>query len=219
MVGQSSLIDGRMVKVKICGIKDLKTALAAINAGADALGFVFAPSSRRISSQEAKTLIQALPSFIIKVGVFVDAPIKMVDDIACYCNLDVIQLHGHESPAYCSFLRRKHQVIKAFQVKKGVSEALINNYPVDAVLLDTYIPERAGGTGKSFDWTVARNLKLNHPLILAGGLTPKNVSEAIVLVNPYAVDVSSGVETNGKKDITKIHEFIVKAKGEKHVSK
>jgi phosphoribosylanthranilate isomerase len=97
-----------------------------------------------------------------------------------------------------------------------VSEALIIAYPVDAVLLDTYLPAHAGGTGKSFNWILVQSLKLAHPLILAGGLTPENVGEAIALVNPYAVDVSSGVETNGKKDLTKIYKFIARAKGEKY---
>jgi len=200
MVGQSSSINGMKVKVKICGITTLRAALAAAHAGADALGFVFAPSPRQISPQEAKKLIQALPPFIIKVGVFVNLPLKEVEDIASYCNLDFIQLHGSEPPEYCRLLRQKHRIIKAFQVKNGVSEALIDTYSVDAVLLDTYSPSRAGGTGKSFDWILAQNLKLAPPLILSGGLTPENVREAIALVKPYAVDVSSGVETNGKKD-------------------
>jgi phosphoribosylanthranilate isomerase len=208
-----------VVKVKICGITTLRAALAAAHAGADALGFVFAPSPRQISPQEAKKLIQALSPFTIKVGVFVNSPIKEVKDIASYCNLDFVQLHGSEPPEYCHLLRQRHKVIKAFQVKNEVSEALINAYPVDAVLLDTYLPARAGGTGESFNWALAQNLKLAQPLILAGGLTPENVGEAITLVNPFAVDVSSGVETNGKKDLTKIYKFIARAKGEKYVSK
>jgi len=219
MVGQSSSINGMKVKVKICGITTLRAALAAAHAGADALGFVFAPSPRQISPQEAKKLIQALPPFIIKVGVFVNLPLKEVEDIASYCNLDFIQLHGSEPPEYCRLLRQKHRIIKAFQVKNGVSEALIDTYSVDAVLLDTYSPSRAGGTGKSFDWILAQNLKLAPPLILSGGLTPENVREAIALVKPYAVDVSSGVETNGKKDLTKIYKFIAMAKGEKYASR
>lgn len=219
MVGQSSSLNGMKVKVKICGITTLRAALAAAHAGADALGFVFAPSPRQISPQEAKKLIQALPPFIIKVGVFVNLPLKEVEDIASYCNLDFIQLHGSEPPEYCRLLRQKHRIIKAFQIKNGVSETLINAYSVDAVLLDTYSPSRAGGTGKPFDWILAQNLKLAPPLILSGGLTPENVREAIALVKPYAVDVSSGVETNGKKDLTKIYKFIAMAKGEKYASR
>lgn len=216
VVGQSSPIDGMRVKVKICGITTLSAALAAIHAGADALGFVFAPSPRQISPQEAKKLIQALSPFAIKIGVFVDSPIKEVEDIASYCNLDFVQLHGSEPPEYCRLIRQKHKVIKSFKVKNKVSETLLNAYPVDAVLLDTYLPAHAGGTGKSFNWFLAQNLKLGSPLILAGGLTAENVGEAIALVNPYAVDVSSGVETNGKKDLTKIYKFIARAKGEKY---
>lgn len=219
MAGQSLPVDGMRVRVKICGITTLRAALAAAHAGADALGFVFAPSPRQISPQEAKKLIQALPPFIIKVGVFVNLPLKEVEDIASYCNLDFVQLHGSEPPEYCRLLRQKHRIIKAFQVKNGVSEALINAYSVDAVLLDTYSPSRAGGIGKPFDWILAQNLKLASPLILSGGLTPENVREAIALVKPYAVDVSSGAETNGKKDLTKIYKFIAMAKGEKYASR
>ncbi|NHM27936.1 phosphoribosylanthranilate isomerase [Desulfofundulus sp. TPOSR] len=203
-----------MVKVKICGITDISSALAAAEAGADALGFVFAPSPRRITPSQACRICRELPPFISRVGVFVDAPLEEVRAVAEYCGLDAIQLHGSESPDYCRSLGRR--VIKAFRVGDEIDPVELSGYPADAILLDTFVAGQKGGTGQPFDWQLAAGLKLSRPLILAGGLTPENVGRAVAIVQPYGVDVSSGVEKDGqpgKKDPDKIRRFIAAAKG------
>lgn len=214
------------VRVKICGISDSETAAAAVAAGADALGFVFAESKRKIAPETARDIISRLPPFVAAVGVFANAPPEVVREVADFCRLDAVQLHGAESPEYCLEFGRK--VIKAFGVRQkecsptgagaGVllSEAdleLIAAYrSVSAVLFDTGVPGLAGGTGRTFDWGLLTGIRVQVPLILAGGLTPENVAAAVRMVRPYAVDVSSGVETNGRKDAAKIHAFIRQAK-------
>ncbi|MDQ0285691.1 phosphoribosylanthranilate isomerase [Desulfofundulus luciae] len=203
-----------MVRVKICGITDISSALAAAEAGADALGFVFAPSPRRITPSQACRICRELPPFITRVGVFVDAPLEEVRAVAEYCGLDAIQLHGCESPDYCRALGRR--VIKAFRVGDEIDPVELSGHPADAILLDTFVAGQRGGTGRPFDWQLAAGLKLSRPLILAGGLTPENVGRAVVTVQPYGVDVSSGVEKDGqpgKKDPDKIRRFIAAAKG------
>ncbi|AEG15416.1 Phosphoribosylanthranilate isomerase [Desulfofundulus kuznetsovii DSM 6115] len=203
-----------MVRVKICGITDISSALAAAEAGADALGFVFAPSPRRITPSQACRICRELPPFISRVGVFVDAPLEEVRAVAEYCGLDAIQLHGSESPDYCRSLGRR--VIKAFRVGDEIDPVELSGYPADAILLDTFVAGKKGGTGQPFDWQLAAGLKLSRPLILAGGLTPENVGRAVAIVQPYGVDVSSGVEKDGqpgKKDPDKIRRFIAAAKG------
>ncbi len=203
-----------MVRVKICGITNLKDALAAAKAGADALGFIFAPSPRRITPAQARLICRELPPFITRVGVFVDAPIEEVRAVVEYCGLDALQLHGSESPDCCRALGRR--VIKAFRVGDAINRDEVAHFPADAILLDTYIAGQKGGTGCTFDWQLAAGLKLSRPLILAGGLTPENVRQAVATVQPYGVDVSSGVEKDGhpgKKDPEKIRRFIAAAKG------
>lgn len=195
-----------MVWVKICGLTDLETALFVAGAGADAVGFVFASSKRQVSPDIARSISLALPSFIMKIGVFVNAPLNEVQNTARYCRLDAVQLHGTESPEYCRSVGWK--TIKAFSVGGGLSLKTISDFSVDAVLLDAYVPGKAGGTGEIFDWERAKELSCARPLILAGGLTPANVAGAIRTVRPYGVDVSSGVETDGKKDREKIRQFI-----------
>lgn len=199
-----------MVRVKICGITDSYIAGEAVKAGADALGFVFAESRRRVDPETARQICLALPPFINKVGVFVNSPAGVVRQIVDYCGLDYAQLHGDESPEYCGDLHRR--VIKGVRVWDAASLAEIAVYPVAAVLLDTLVPGQPGGTGHSFDWRLVRDLPGGLPLILAGGLTPGNVRQAVRLVRPHAVDVSSGVETEGKKDPEKIRLFIRRAK-------
>jgi len=199
------------VKVKICGIRDEETALAAVAAGADALGFVFAPGLRQVDRKLARVICTKLPPFVSRVGVFVDAPAGVVQETAAYCGLDVVQLHGSETPEYCRQL--KYKVVKAFRVRDAGFMEKINYYRCSAVLLDTYVPGLAGGTGRSFDWRLARLPALNRPVILAGGLNPDNIRRALAEAGPYAVDVSSGVETRGKKDLEKISLFIQRAKG------
>lgn len=214
------------VRVKICGITDMETATAAVAAGADALGFVFAESRRKVAPEAAREIILGLPPFVSAVGVFVDAPLELVREVADYCRLDAVQLHGMESPEYCTQLGLK--VIKAFGVRPKeapssgtaagalVSESdleLIDTYrSVSAVLLDTAVPGLAGGTGRTFDWGLLNGKRFKIPLILAGGLTPENVTSAVRTVRPYAVDVSSGVETDGRKDAAKIKAFIKQVK-------
>ncbi|MCD5407023.1 MAG: phosphoribosylanthranilate isomerase [Desulfotomaculum sp.] len=200
-----------MVRVKICGIRDSNTAQAVIKLGADALGFVFAPSSRQISPEEAREIICSLPPLVSKVGVFVDALPAEVRRIAQYCCLDVVQLHGDETPQYVQQLNWP-VTIKAFRVKNAGVLRQIVDYPVQAVLLDTYIPGVAGGSGQTFNWQLLQAVPVNRPVILAGGLTPDNVNAAIQAVQPYAVDVSSGVETGGIKDLEKVALFIKNAK-------
>jgi phosphoribosylanthranilate isomerase len=194
-----------MVRVKICGITDLKTALYSAEAGADALGFVFAPSTRRIAPEDARLISLELPPKILKVGVFVNSPVKEVQQIIEFCRLDIAQLHGEESQEYCRQVNCK--VIKAFNIQSPLF-SLIDSYPVDAVLIDTFLPGKAGGTGKVFDWKILQSLNRTKPVILAGGLNQSNAKEAVLSVRPDGVDVSSGVETDKKKDPVKILQFI-----------
>lgn len=199
------------VRVKICGIKDHHTALAAIELGADALGFVFAPSPRQVDTQLARDICTQLPPFVAKVGVFVDTPVYEVERIAMFCRLDVVQLHGNEPPQYAAEL--DIPVIKAVRVKDVQVLRQAAGYPASALLLDTYTSGVAGGTGKTFNWHLLQQVNVTCPVILAGGLTPDNVAQAVDTVKPYGVDVSTGVETNGIKDIQKIELFIRRAKG------
>lgn len=199
------------VRVKICGIRDEATALAAVECGADALGFVFAPGPRQVSRELVRSICAALPVFISRVGVFVNESPEKVEETAAYCGLDFVQLHGEETPEYCRSI--KYRVIKAIRVRDDSCLAHLDNYPCAAVLLDTYVPGLKGGTGRCFDWGLARQRSINRPLIVAGGLNPENVKEAIAVLRPYAVDVSGGVESFGKKDIKKIRLFIQRAKG------
>jgi phosphoribosylanthranilate isomerase len=196
-----------MVRVKICGIRTVEAALAAVEAGADALGFVFAPSPRRVTPQEAERIIRELPPFVSRVGVFVDAPRREALEIAGDCRLDVLQFHGGEAPDYCRGWQQ--QVVKAFRVRDGSVLEQMDRYEVAACLLDAYVPGRAGGTGQCFDWGLARQAAERRRIILAGGITPANVEQAIRQARPYAIDVSSGVETGGVKDPDKIRGLLM----------
>ncbi len=197
-----------MVKVKICGITILEDALMAVEAGADALGFVFFQgSSRFISPAQAATIISRLPPFVQTVGLFVNEELTVVNAIADRCGLDIVQLHGEESPDYCRAITRR--VIKAFRVKDAHSLDNMAEYHVAACLLDAWSPAAHGGTGTTFNWEIAAHAAASRSIILAGGLTPENVVEAITAVKPYAVDVSSGVESApGKKDAGLVSRFI-----------
>lgn len=203
-----------MVKVKICGITNLEDALEAVAHGADALGFVFFKKSPRyISPSKAKAIIKKLPPFISTVGVFVNEDKKNIEKIAAQTGINVIQLHGDERPQAC---RLSRPVIKAFRVKSLECLEPLSKYKdkVTAFLLDTYTPEIFGGTGQIFNWDIAVEAKQLGRIILAGGLTPENIEQAIRWVHPYAVDVSSGVEAEkGKKDHKKMKLFIERAKG------
>jgi phosphoribosylanthranilate isomerase len=201
-----------MVKVKICGITNLEDALTAIEAGADALGFVFHPGSpRHIFPEQAASIIQRLPPFIQTIGLFVNEELELVNATANLCGLDLVQLHGEESPAYCDSVQRR--VIKAFRIKEMTCLDGTREYNVSAFLLDAWSPAAHGGTGQTFNWEIAATAAASGRIILAGGLTPGNVVEAVHQVQPYAVDVSSGVESSsGKKDPAKIRLFIDSAK-------
>ena len=204
-----------MTKVKICGITSLEDALAAVEAGADALGFVFVEKSPRyVEPEKAAEIIVRIPPFVQIVGLFVNAPLDFVNRTADSCRLDIVQLHGDESPAYCQSVRRR--VMKVFRVQGMESLIPMADYEVSAFLLDAYSPGVYGGTGESFDWDCAVAAKGRVPIVLAGGLNPDNVALAVAKVDPYGVDVSSGVESSpGRKDHEKVKRFILQAKGVK----
>src|SRR6266705_408011 len=196
-------------KVKICGLTNLPDGLAAAEAGADALGFVFYDQSPRLVTVEAAgAIIRALPPFIVKVGVFVNAPEDLVFRAISQCGLNLLQFHGDESPEYC--LQFGLMSMKAFRMRDEQSLEALAAYKTDAWLLDAYAPDKPGGTGATFNWDLAiAARKWGRPIFLAGGLTPDNVAQAVQRARPYAVDVSSGVETApGKKDAAKVKEFI-----------
>lgn len=203
-----------MVKVKICGITNLEDALAASEYGADALGFVFYKKSpRSVSCADAKAIIKKLPPYITCVGVFVNEDKERIRKIAEQTGIHVVQLHGDEPPSACRI--SGYPVIKAIRVKSLDNMDMIKNYwgKVSAFLLDTYSPQTYGGTGQLFNWEIALEAKQFGRIILAGGLSPENVEQAVRYVKPYAIDVSSGVEEEkGKKDLEKMKQFIEKAK-------
>jgi phosphoribosylanthranilate isomerase len=201
------------VKVKICGMTKVEDALIAAEAGADAIGFVFAEKSpRKISVADAARVSRELPQFLMRVGVFVDAPTDLVYRAMADCGLSLLQFHGDESPEYC--VQFGLMCMKAFRMRDSSTLQILPAYKTDAWLLDAYSPEKPGGTGQRFDWELATEAKkLGNPIFLAGGLTPENVAEAVRTVQPFGVDVSSGVEAApGIKDHAKVREFIKRAK-------
>lgn len=202
-----------MVRVKICGITCIEDALVAARAGADALGFVFADSPRRVTPAAAAGIIAALPPFVATVGVFVNESVRRILEIVARCRLDRVQLHGDEGPEECAELGPL--AIKAVRVKNALSLRGLARYRVGAFLLDSHVPGARGGTGEAFAWELAAGAAPGgRPVILSGGLTPENVARAIETASPYAVDVSSGVEREpGRKDRPLVEEFIRRAKG------
>lgn len=194
-------------RVKICGITTWEDARLSIDLGASALGFNFYPSSpRAVSPADAWAIIRRLPPFVEAVGVFVNWPAMVVDAMARSLRLGSVQLHGAESPAEVAELVRKRRVIKAVQVKRGFRVASLAAFrSADAVLLDGFAPGLHGGTGRTLDWKLARTASRYGRIILAGGLNPENIAEAIRVVRPYAVDVASSVEARpGRKDPAKL---------------
>ncbi len=196
-------------RIKVCGITNLDDALSAVDAGADALGFVFySQSPRFIDPESAKEIIRILPPLVTSVGVFVNEHIEKVQEIVKYCFLDLLQFHGEESPEYCGWFSSR--VLKAFRIQNSIPLDEMKRYNVSGFLLDTYSKGLPGGTGVSFDWSLVRESGKQKPLVLAGGLTPESVGEAIEKIRPYAVDVSSGVENSpGNKAPEKIRQFIL----------
>jgi phosphoribosylanthranilate isomerase len=196
-----------MVKVKICGITNWTDARWAVAAGADFLGFNFyPPSPRYITPAKARLIVRRLPERISVVGVFVNEPEEKMLQIARAVGLDYLQLHGNESPELVSRLKPAFPVIKALRVQKSFRPAQLAQFKrASAFLLDGFRPHRYGGTGKTFNWGVARRANRNGRIFLAGGLTPQNVADAIRAARPYAVDVCSGVEARpGKKDPARV---------------
>ena len=207
-----------MTRVKVCGIIDKASALAAVEAGADFIGLVFAPSKRQISPARAREIADAVKksSTVTKlVGVFVNAPVFQVNEIADFCALDVIQLSGNESWEDCRKIASP--VVKAVRVGRESSQGICAELSAASrllagrrfvTLLDSKVEGKYGGTGETFAWDLAREVAKKFTVIVAGGLDPKNVASLIRRVAPWGVDVSSGVETGGVKDIAKIKAFI-----------
>jgi phosphoribosylanthranilate isomerase len=200
-----------VVKVKICGITNIEDALKAAEFGTDALGFVFYEKSPRyIKPVDASFIVRRLPPLITTVGVFVDLEPGKVDEIMERTGLDIAQFHGNEPPEACRIWKR---AIKALRIKGPGDIETMKKYDVSAFLLDTYVPNKPGGTGETFNWDIAVEANKLGNIILAGGLTPDNVSEAVHRVGPYGVDVSTGVEKSKlRKDHEKMRLFIERAK-------
>jgi phosphoribosylanthranilate isomerase len=201
------------IKVKICGLTNVEDALAAVQAGADLLGFVlWEKSPRHVTIETAREIARQLPPGTRRVGVFVDAAVKQVMFSLRICDFSALQFHGQESPSFC----RQFGVmtIKAFRVRDAGSLQAMPGYDTDAFLLDSQVEGQPGGTGETFDWPLAAAAKkFNKPIFLAGGLTPQNVAAAVRAARPFGVDVSSGVEAApGKKDAQKMRDFVAAAR-------
>lgn len=199
------------VRVKVCGLTDPEEAREIAGIGVDAIGLVFAKSPRQVDAHTARQIVGALPPFVQAVGVFVDEEPGRIRELIDYCGLDLVQLHGHEGPDVCRVFAPR--VIKAvrLQSRADIHGLIPYQEVVRAFLLDTWSPCAPGGTGETFDWSLAVEAKemLFRPIILAGGLRPENCAEAIGVVYPWGVDVSSGVElTPGKKDMKRVRWFI-----------
>jgi len=207
-----------MTRVKICGIKEEVHALAAVETGADFIGFVFAPTRRQVSPEKAREIVDTVrkrSNTIKTVGVFVDTPASEVNGIADFCRLDWVQLSGNESWEYCHQITRP--IIKAIRIGQQTPDEINAELAIGLkelstqrfiTLLDSQVEGKYGGTGTTFNWGLARQVAKESPVIIAGGLNSENVAQAIEIAAPWGVDVSSGVETNGTKDTAKIKAFI-----------
>ena len=199
-----------MTRIKICGVTEVEDARDAVLLGADAIGLNFwEDSPRQVPPERAMRIIESLPPFVSAVGVFVDyEDPQALEDFAVTIQLDAVQLHGTESPAYCSMITRV-KVIKAFRVKDDFKMESLGKYPVSGLLLDAYSKGAPGGTGHTFQWSRTAGANAFGRVILAGGLRPENVAEAIGELHPFAVDVASGVEdSSGRKDYKLMQRFV-----------
>ena len=197
------------VKIKICGITSVADGLTAAEAGADMIGLMFYEKSpRHVSLETAVEISRALPPFVLKVGVFVNPTEELVLRAIADCGVTLLQFHGDEPPEFCTQFGMMS--MKAFRIRDAASLSALPNYNTEAYLLDAYSADALGGTGAKFNWELAIEAKkFGRPIVLAGGLTPENVAEAVRQVQPFGVDVSSGVEVSpGKKDPAKVRAFI-----------
>ena len=199
-----------MIPVKICGITSVNDAQLAIENGASALGLIFYKSSpRNVSMEIAKEIVESVNGCVPIIGIFVDEHIQFLKSILSHVNLDILQLHGNETPQYCEQFNLP--IIKVFRVRPEFDGSKLIDYNVSAFLFDTYKKGLPGGTGDSFDWELVSRLKIETPIILSGGLTPENIMRGIEVVNPSAVDVNSGVENcPGEKDAIKLERLFSK---------
>jgi phosphoribosylanthranilate isomerase len=207
-----------MTRIKICGIRDKANALAAVRAGADYIGLVFAPSQRQVTPPSAREIASAVKKSNTTtrvVGVFVNAPVFQINEIADFCALDVVQLSGDESWEYCrkianpviKAVRIGQQSLDDLYIELSTASKLLTGHRF-ITLLDSQVEGKYGGTGESFNWDLAQQIARKFPVIIAGGLTPANVGQLVRDVQPWGVDVSTGVESNGLKDISKIRAFV-----------
>lgn len=202
-----------MTMVKICGLRDATSVRAAVEAGADFVGFVFAPTRRYVDPAEVAIIADELPASIKKVGLFVNENPETIRSVAQRCELDYVQLCGDETPEFCRAL--EIPVVKSLRVRgpEVVDEVARFANVVEWCNLDGFQPNAYGGTGTTFDWDIAQTVAQRFRVMVAGGLTPENVSDAIEKAQPWGVDVSSGVETDGRKDVVKIAAFVAAARG------
>jgi phosphoribosylanthranilate isomerase len=197
------------IRIKVCGITRYEDAKVAASIGVDAIGFIFYQRSPRyIPPEEAAVIIKQLPPFVSRVGVFVDEDLEKVVGITRATGIDTVQLHGSESPRYCAKI--PFPVIKAFSIEPETDLSLLEQYHVSGFLLDTWASGRRGGTGRTFDWTIAKSACIKYSrVILAGGLNPANLEEALETVHPYGIDINSGVEIKpGIKNPRKMHDAV-----------
>jgi phosphoribosylanthranilate isomerase len=204
-----------MVFTKVCGITNPGDARVAVDAGADAIGLIFAESPRKVSLEEARKVSIALPENILKVGVFVDAEPGEVLQIAREVGLDLAQLHGDETPEMVAAIRNAGlPVMKALRVRNTEALGALERYEVDLFMLDAWSARARGGTGETFDWGLAKSVKGRGNIVVSGGLTPENVREAVEFFEPYGVDASSSLEERpGKKSGERVRRFVRAAKG------
>lgn len=203
-----------MTKIKICGLSRPEDINTANELAPDYVGFVFAKSHRQVNEQQAIKLKELLHPSVKTVGVFVNSSLTEISNVVQDGSVDIIQLHGNETPNFCRQLRQRfhNPIIKAIRVKDETSLKALEAYDCDYFLLDTFYPQGFGGGGKAFDYSLLNNVSIPKPFFLAGGLDLDNIQEVMDAVKPFGIDVSSGVETQGKKDPAKMAAFIEKVR-------